>query len=239
MRFHALSVAEVRSETSDTVSVAFEVPDQLRNQYRFVQGQHLTLRRTFSGTEIRRSYSICSSVDEGELRIAVKAIPQGKFSEFVHKRLAVGEKIEVGSPIGHFNVPLDPSRLKRYAAFAAGSGITPLMSIIKTTLEREPRSRFTLVYGNRETGSIIFREALERLKNTYMDRLSIVHTLSRESRNLPLLDGRIDRVKAEALLESLVPADQHDEFFLCGPKGMIDAVRGALLEKNVPSSCIH
>ena len=157
----------------------------------------------------------------------------------MHKRLAVGEKIEVGSPIGHFNVPLDPSQLKRYAAFAAGSGITPLMSIIKTTLEREPRSRFTLVYGNRETGSIIFREALERLKNTYMDRLSMVHTLSRESRNLPLLDGRIDRVKAEALLESLVPADQHDEFFLCGPKGMIDAVRGALLEKNVPSSCIH
>jgi ring-1,2-phenylacetyl-CoA epoxidase subunit PaaE len=114
-----------------------------------------------------------------------------------------------------------------------------LISIIKTTLEREPRSRFTLVYGNRETGSIIFREALERLKNTYMDRLSIVHTLSRESRNLPLLDGRIDRVKAKALLESLVPAGQHDEFFLCGPKGMIDAVREALLEKNVPPSCIH
>ena len=239
MRFHTLSVADVRSETSDTVSVAFEVPDQLRNQYQFVQGQHLTLRRTLSGTEIRRSYSICSSVDEGELRIAVKAIPRGVFSGFVHNRLAAGEKIEVGSPIGHFNVPLAPSHRKRYAAFAAGSGITPLMSIIKPTLEREPRSRFTLVYGNRETGSIIFREALERLKNTYMDRLSMVHTLSREGRNLPLLDGRIDRAKAEALLESLVPADQHDEFFLCGPKGMIDAVREVLLEKNVSPSCIH
>ena len=139
----------------------------------------------------------------------------------MHNRLAAGEKIEVGSPIGHFNVPLEPSQRKRYAAFAAGSGITPLMSIIKTTLEREPRSRFTLVYGNRETGSIIFREALERLKNTYMARLSMVHTLSREGRDLPLLDGRIDRVKAETLLESLVPADQHDEFFLCGPKGCL------------------
>ena len=239
MRFHALSVAEVRPETNDTVSVAFEVPDQLRNQYRFAQGQHLTLRRKFSGTEIRRSYSICSSVDEDELRIAVKAIPNGVFSGFVHNRLAAGKKIEVGSPIGHFNVPLDPSQSKRYAAFAAGSGITPLMSIIKTTLERELRSRFTLVYGNRETGSIIFREALERLKNIYMERLSLVHTLSQESRNLPLLDGRIDRVKADALLESLVLVDQHNEFFLCGPKGMIDAVREALIKKEVPSSCIH
>ena len=140
MRFHALSVAEVRSETSDTVSVAFEVPEQLRNQYRFVQGQHLTLRRTLSGTEIRRSYSICSSVDEGELRIAVKAIPRGAFSGFVHNRPAAGEKIKAGAPIGHCNVPLDPSQSKRYAAFSAGSGLTPLMSIIKTPLAREPRT---------------------------------------------------------------------------------------------------
>ena len=152
MRFHALSVTEVRSETDDTVSVAFEVPEQLRNEYRFEQGQHLTLRRTLSGTEIRRSYSICSSVDEGELRIAVKAIPQGVFSGFVHNRLAAGEKIEVGETRGHGHGKLDQGKRKREDEEAEGRGRKPLRERRKTTIESEPRRRGKRGYGKRETG---------------------------------------------------------------------------------------
>ena len=239
MRFHPLTVAQVRPETDDTVSVSFRVPDDLRDEYRFTQGQHLTLRREFNGEEVRRSYSICTSVYENDLRVAVKAIPQGVFSGFVHQALATGDQIEVGLPIGHFNVPLDPGNHKRYAAFAAGSGITPVISIIKTTLSAEPHSAFSLVYGNRETRSIIFREELESLKNSYLDRLSVTHALSREGRNIPLLDGRIDHSKASQLLDTLLVPEYFDEFFLCGPKDMIDGVRDALIEKGVDRSRVH
>jgi len=239
MRFHPLTVADVRPETDDTVSVSFLVPDELRDEFGFTQGQHLTLRREFDGKEVRRSYSICTSVYEDDLRIAVKALPEGRFSGFIHQALAVGDVIDVGSPIGHFNVPLDSGKRKRYAAFAAGSGITPVISIIKTTLAIEPHSAFTLVYGNRETRSIIFREELEALKNTCLDRLSIMHALSRESRNIPLLDGRVDRSKVDLLLDSILIPEYYDEFFLCGPKGMIDGVRDALIEKGVDKSRIH
>jgi len=239
MRFHPLTVDQVRRETDDTVSVSFQVPDDLQEEYRFTQGQHLTLRRDFKGEEVRRSYSICSAVDDNDLRIAVKAIPQGVFSGFLHQQLVAGDRIEVGPPIGHFNVPLETDHRKRYAAFAAGSGITPVISIIKTTLSAEPHSAFSLVYGNRETRSIIFREDLERLKNTYLGRFSITHALSREDRDNPLLDGRIDCGRTRRLLETLVPPERFDEFFLCGPKEMIDTVHEALIEKGVDRSRIH
>jgi ring-1,2-phenylacetyl-CoA epoxidase subunit PaaE len=239
MRFHPLPVIDLHPETDDTVSVSFGIPDELSGEFDFTQGQHLTLRREFNQEEVRRSYSICTSVFENDLRIAVKSIPKGLFSGFIHQTLAVGDVIDVGSPIGHFNVPLNQDNRKRYAAFAAGSGITPVIYIIKTTLAVEPHSAFTLVYGNRETRSIIFREELEALKNSYLDRLSIVHALSRESRNIPLLDGRIDRPKVDLLLGSILIPQHYDEFFICGPKDMIDGVQDALLAKEVDKSKIH
>ncbi len=239
MRFHPLTVTDLRLETHDTVSVSFDVPDDLTEEFDFTQGQHLTLRREFDGEEVRRSYSLCSSVFDDDLRIAVKSIADGRFSRFIHQTLTVGDVIDVGSPIGHFNVPLSRDSRKRYVAFAAGSGITPVISIIKTTLAVEPQSTFTLVYGNRETRSIIFREELEALKNRYLNRLSIIHVLSRESRNIPLLDGRIDRSKVDLLLASILIPQHYDEFFVCGPKDMIDNVQDALLAKKVDKFKIH
>ncbi|MGD8428804.1 MAG: FAD-binding oxidoreductase, partial [Ectothiorhodospiraceae bacterium] len=164
-RFHELRVADVRRETRDTVSIAFEVPEELRDNYRYQQGQHLALRTWIDGEEVMRTYSICTAVQDGELRVAVKKQPHGRFSTFANESLDVGQTLEVMEPMGHFNTTLDPSQAKHYLAVAAGSGITPVMSIIKTALAVEPQSRVTLIYGNRNTGSMIFREQLEDLKN--------------------------------------------------------------------------
>jgi ring-1,2-phenylacetyl-CoA epoxidase subunit PaaE len=227
-KFHPLQVARVERETRDAVAITFAVPEALRGQYRFAQGQHLTLRAVVDGEDVRRSYSICSAVQDGTLRIAVKKSPGGVFSTWANTMLKAGDTVDVMPPLGHFNVPLDASASRHYLGFAAGSGITPLLSIVKTTLAREPHSRFTLVYGNRASGTVMFKEELAALKDTYLGRFNLVHVLSREAQDIELLHGRIDRAKADLLLAKWIPAGDIDTAFVCGPEGMMDAVVAAL-----------
>ena len=208
-KFHSLPVARVERETRDAVAITFAVPEALRAQFRFEQGQHLTLRADVGGEDVRRSYSICSAVQDGTLRIAVKKSPGGVFSTWANTLLKAGDTIDVMPPLGHFNVPLSPRPRRHYLGFAAGSGITPLLSIVKTTLAAEPRSRFTLVYGNRASGTVMFKEELAGLKDTYLGRFNLVHVLSREAQDIELLHGRIDRAKADALLAQVDPLGRH------------------------------
>ncbi len=238
-KFHPLKIREIRRETGDCVSIAFEVPEALREEYDFMQGQYLTLRAEVDGEEVRRSYSICSSPVEEELRVAVKRVEGGRFSTFANEALRPGQTVDVMTPMGRFFTPLDPANEKHYVAFAAGSGITPVMSILKTVLLREPRSRFTLFYGNRKTDTIIFREELEGLKNRFMGRLSVHHVLSRELLDSELFCGRLDADKAKAYCRFLIDPEAVDEFFLCGPYPMIEGVGEALRELGVDKRRIH
>jgi len=239
VQFHTLKVAEVRRETDDAVAITFDVPDALKDAFRFTQGQHVNVRTRINGEEVRRSYSICAGTDDGVLRIGVKRIDGGLFSSFANDDLKPGAELDVMTPRGHFYTPLDPKAARSYVAFAAGSGITPILSIIKTTLAREPKSDFTLVYGNRTRGSIMFREELEDLKNRYMGRFSVFHVLSREEQDVELLNGRIDADKVRALARGLIPVADVDEFFLCGPETMINAVKDALQDLGVDKEHIH
>lgn len=238
-KFHTLRIAEVRRETPEAVSLRFEVPAELAEDYRFVQGQHLTLMTEMAGEEIRRSYSICAGVDDGELRVAIKKIPSGRFSGWANDGIRVGDRIEVMTPEGRFHTPLDPAHRKHYVAFAAGSGITPVLSLIKTTLRNEPHSRFTLVYGNRRQVGVMFAEALEDLKNRYLARFTLYNLFSREEQDVPLFNGRLDRSKVAAFLDTLIPADTIDAAFICGPGAMIDEVEAALRAAGVAAGDIH
>jgi ring-1,2-phenylacetyl-CoA epoxidase subunit PaaE len=238
-RFHQLRVAEVRRETPECVSLKFELPAELADEYRFTQGQHVALRATLDGEEMRRSYSVCSGCDDGELRVAVKKVPGGPFSTWVNETLKPGDAIDVMTPEGRFFTPLDPLHEKHYVAFVAGSGITPVLSLIRTTLAREPRSRFTLVYGNRRQASVMFHEALEDLKDRYLTRFALYNVFSREEQDIDLLNGRLDGAKAKAFLATLVPVDTIDEAFVCGPATMIDDVEQALMDAGVPRAHVH
>ena len=239
-RFHSLKIAEVRRETPEAVSLAFDVPAELAEDYRFVQGQHLNLKARVGGQELRRSYSICAGVGDRELRVAIKKIPGGVFSCWVNDDgCKVGDVLEVMTPEGRFHTPLDPAHARHYVAFAAGSGITPVLSLIKTTLCAEPKSRFTLIYGNRRQASVMFGEALEDLKNRYLTRFTLYNLFSREEQEVPLFNGRLDGAKVHAFLDTLVPPDTIDEAFICGPGGMIDAVEAALLTAGLAPEHIH
>jgi len=237
-RFYPLTIARVARETRDAVAITFDVPPALKEAFRFVQGQHLTLRADVGGEDLRRSYSICSAVQDDSLRIAVKKAPGGAFSTWVNERLDAGQTVEVMPPMGHFNVPLDPANRKHYLGFAAGSGITPLLSIIKTTLVTEPRSRFTLFYGNRSSATVIFREELSDLKDRFLARLNIVYVMSREPQDIALLNGRIDKQKTDALLGHWVDLEDVDTAFVCGPDGMMQAVSMSLQGRGFPKSKI-
>ncbi len=239
IHFEQLTVREVRRETNDCVSIAFEIPNALKNAFQFLQGQYITLKTKIGGEEVRRSYSICSSPLEDELRVAVKKVPQGVFSTYANEVLKAGDQLDVMPPMGKFFTPLLPEQKKNYVGFAAGSGITPLLSIIKTTLQTEQESTFTLVYGNRNRHSIIFRETLEALKNKYMDRFRLIHILSRETTDTPLNSGRIDTDKCLVLCDKAIDLQQTDEFFLCGPEEMIFAVKNVLEQQHVPTQKIH
>jgi ring-1,2-phenylacetyl-CoA epoxidase subunit PaaE len=238
-RFHSLRIAEVRRETPECVSLRFDLPDELAPEYRFMQGQHLSLRAVLDGEELRRSYSICAGVDDGELRVAVKKVPGGRFSEWANEKLAAGDAVDVMTPEGRFFTPLAPAQTKHYVAFVAGSGITPVLSLIRTTLAREPASRFTLVYGNRRQASVMFHEALEDLKDRYLTRFSLYNVFSREAQDVDLFSGRIDAAKVRAFLDTLIPPDTIDEAFVCGPASMIDDVEQALIEAGVPREHVH
>ena len=237
-KFHPLRIARVERETRDAVAITFAVPNALRDQFRFTHGQHLTLRAIIDGQDLRRSYSICSAVHDGALRIAVKRSPGGVFSTWVNEALEPGATLDVMPPLGHFNVALDPAAAHHYVAFAAGSGITPIISIIKTTLAAEPQSRFTLFYGNRASSTVMFREELAALKDIYLTRFNLVHVLSREAQDIDLLHGRIDRDRAGALLDRWVQLERVDAVFVCGPEGMMEAVVDALRSRGFPESRI-
>jgi len=238
--FHPLRVTDVRRETADTVSVAFDVPDELRAAYEFAPGQHLTFRVPGpDGDEVRRSYSISSGLDDGELRVAVKNLPGGVFGVYAHERLQVGDVLDVMTPVGRFTTTLDPANAKSYLGVAAGSGITPVISLIRSALGREPKSRFTLVYGNRGPSTVIFREELEDLKDRFLDRLDIIHVFSREQQQVPLLNGRIDADKLRALARTLLHVPSYGEVFICGPEEMTLTARDALVELGADPTHVH
>lgn len=238
-RFHHLTVRDVRRETADAVSIAFDVPQGLAADYRFNPGQYLTLRATVDGEDLRRSYSICSGPNDSELRIAVKRV--GVFSDWVNRTLKPGDAIEVMTPTGRFGVPQAPARSQAriHVGFAAGSGITPVLSLLRGVLAREPDSRFFLFYGNRSTGEILFREALEELKDRFLGRLSVFHVLSQEEQDLPILSGRLDGDKVRRLLRLVVPAETVDEVYLCGPEGMSQEIQAVLAELGVAPEKVH
>jgi len=237
-KFYPLHVAQVRQETRDTIVATFAVPPALRERFAFTQGQHLTLRAQINGEDLRRSYSICSAVQDGDLRVAIKRTPGGAFSTWANDTLKPGVSIEVMPPMGHFNLPLDATQPKAYLAVAAGSGITPMLSIIKTTLAAEPASRFTLVYGNRASAAVIFREELAELKDVYRERLNLVYVMSREQQDIELFNGRITREKCDRLFERWIRVADHDVAFVCGPEAMMREVSEALQAHGMPKDAI-
>src|SRR5512144_2277218 len=209
-RFHPLRVAEVRRETPECVSLRFELPAELADEYRFTQGQHVGLRMTLGGEEMRRSYSVCSGCDDGELRVAVKKVAGGRFSVWANESLQPGDAIDVMTPEGRFFTPLAADHDKHYVAFVAGSGITPVLSLIRTTLAREPRSRFTLVYGHRRHASAMFPAALEDLQARYPTRCRLYNVFSREGQDVALFNGRIDAGKVRQFIGALIPVGSID-----------------------------
>jgi ring-1,2-phenylacetyl-CoA epoxidase subunit PaaE len=228
-KFHDLRIASVRHETRDALVVTFDVPTALAEQFSYVQGQHLTLRSQIKDEDVRRSYSICSAEQDKQLRIAIKRVPGGLFSNWVNDLLKPGITVQVMAPAGHFNVPLSPANRKHYVAFAAGSGITPVLSIVKTTLISEPNSRVTIVYGNRSSSSVLFKDELADLKDAYRERFNLVHVLSREQQDIELFNGRIDRAKCNQLLEKWIDPAGIDVAFICGPHEMMEEVSASLL----------
>jgi ring-1,2-phenylacetyl-CoA epoxidase subunit PaaE len=238
LKFHSLTVKEVRPETADCVSVALEVPQALADTFSFKPGQYLTFRHYINGEEVRRSYSICAGPNDGELRVAIKKVEQGKFSTYATTVLKKGDVLETMPPMGNFT-PHGEASGRNYLCFAAGSGITPILSIMKWALESDTTSTFTLVYGNRSRNSIIFREEIEALKNKYMQRLRLYHILSREYMDIPLFSGRLNATKCAEFCETLVDVQQTDEVFICGPEEMILSVRQQLLDSGMAANKIH
>jgi ring-1,2-phenylacetyl-CoA epoxidase subunit PaaE len=239
IHFHPLRIKEIKKETEDCVSVLFNVPEELKSAFQFTQGQNLTMRTTINGKEERRTYSICSSPLENQLKVAIKKVEGGLFSTFANDQLKENDVLDVMTPIGKFYTTLQPAQQKNYIAFAAGSGITPILSIIKTTLATEPNSNFTLVFGNKSRASIIFFEELEGLKNKYMNRFNLIHILSREKTDADLNFGRITKEKCTTLFNKLLDIKTTDEFFICGPEEMIFTVKHFLESEQVDEKKIH
>lgn len=238
-QFHSLTIKEVRPETRESVSLAFELPEKLKKAYAFTQGQYLTLRTMIDGEDVRRSYSICTGVNDDDLRVAVKKVPGGVFSTFANEELKAGVAIDVMPPEGKFFTQLDPKQEGNYLAVAAGSGITPIMSIMKTTLETEPKSKFTLFYGNYSTSSTMFREQLSDLKNKYMERLNLVFIFNREQLDIELYNGIIDSKKCDALFEQWVKPADLTAAFICGPLPMTETVSESLERHGLDKTKVH
>jgi len=238
--FHALRVAEVVPETSEANSIRFEVPAELRERFAFRPGQHLTLRATIGGEEVRRNYSLCTAPDDQDWMVTVKRIGGGLFSNWVGDQLKAGDVVDVMAPHGSFTTEFQPSSKRHLIGIAGGSGITPVMSLIKSTLKHELESRFTLLYGNRDSSSVIFLEALAALKDKHLGRLEIYHFLDAEEQDIELFNGMLNRERLEEAIPALVPdAATVDGWFICGPGPMMDAAEGALLDRNVPKDRIH
>jgi len=237
--FHPLRVVEVAPETEDAVSVTFDVPDELAGEFRYLPGQHVTVRGRIDGEDVRRSYSICANANSGKLRVGVKRLAGGVFSTYATTELRAGDVLDVMSPTGEFTIEPDPVAQRHYAAIAAGSGITPVLSLVSTVLEVEAGSRFTVILGNRGAASIMFLEELEGLKDRYPDRFHLIHVLSRESGIVPLFSGRIDAEKLTQLLATVVDGATVDDWYLCGPHEMVQAARTVLGGRGVAQTDIH
>ncbi len=237
--FHSLKISKLVHDTRDAIRVRFEVPAELRQTFHYQPGQHLTLRAMVDGEEQRRSYSICSALQDETLEIAIKKVPGGVFSGWAHQNFAPGMTVDVMPPTGNFHLPLSPDHHRHYLAFAAGSGITPVFSVIKSTLLAEPQSRFTLVYGNRASSTVMLRDLLADLKDHFLDRLSVIHVMSREKQDIDLFNGRIDADKCRALLSQWIRLDDIDHVFMCGPQEMMRQVSATLVELGLDTSRIR
>lgn len=236
--FHPLIVTEVRRETADALSIRFDVPPDVAELFAFQPGQYLTLRADIDGEDVRRTYSICAAPSDGELRVAVKALPGGRFSGFVAERLAVGDTLDALVPAGHFTWDFSQVSGGHYAAFAAGSGITPVLSLIRTALATDAQARVSLFYGNRDASGILFLEQIAALKDSHLDRFTVHHFLTAEEDEFPLLNGRLDRAKCDEILATLIDPADVTAFFLCGPDGMMAAAEGAILARDVDTGRI-
>jgi ring-1,2-phenylacetyl-CoA epoxidase subunit PaaE len=238
--FHALRVTEIVPETSDANSIRFEIPAELRERFAFKAGQHLTLRATIGGEEVRRNYSLCTAPAEADWMVTVKRIGGGLFSNWIGDQLKAGDIVEVMPPHGSFTTDFVAANNRHLVGIAGGSGITPVVSLIKTLLREEPQSRFTLLYGNRDSSSIIFLETLAGLKNKHLGRLEVFHFLDAEEQDIELFNGMLDRARLEETIPALVPdAIEVDGWFICGPGPMMDAAEGVLLDRNIPKERIH
>lgn len=230
-RFHQLEVTDVHKTIRDAVVVSLKPANDA--DFDFIQGQYLTFRQEIEGTEIRRSYSICAGKDDGILQVGIKKVDGGAFSTWANENLAPGMVLEAMPPMGNFHTPIEPNNAKTYLGFAGGSGITPVLSILKTTLMREPDSRFTLVYANRGVNTIMFREELEDLKNTYMGRLNVIHVLESDAQDIELFTGRVDEAKCAALFANWIDIASVDTAFICGPEPMMLGIAKALKENGL------
>lgn len=237
-QFTPLCVTDIKRDTRDSVIVTLDPPDDARENFKFTQGQYLTFRREFDGEEMRRSYSICAGVNDNILRVGIKKVDGGWFSSWANDELAVGDIIDAMKPMGNFHSPLNANEARRYLGFAGGSGITPMISLIKTILQAEPKSTFSLIYGNRSTTAIMFREELEDLKNTYMGRFDITHILESEAADIDLFSGRLDSEKCDALFSRWIDVKSADRAFICGPEPMMLAVSDALKSHGMNESAI-
>lgn len=237
-RYHKLVISDIRKETPHAVVIEFAVPEALKREFNFQAGQYLGVRTDIDGVDVRRSYSICSESEKGLLRIGVKKVPGGQFSTYANDVLKKGDELEIMPPLGKFTIQCDSERKGQYIFFASGSGITPVISLIKSILSKEPRSHITLFYGNRTIEDIMFREELDALKNNNMRRLSLHHIISRERQNSPFYNGRIDAEKCEIFSKVFFIPEAVDRYFLCGPEAMINDVSSWLKGKNVPDDHI-
>jgi ring-1,2-phenylacetyl-CoA epoxidase subunit PaaE len=232
-------VVEVSPLTDDSVTVTFDVPEELEDTFDYLPGHHVTMRADIEGEDVRRSYSICSNANAGKLRVGIKRLPGGVFSNWAVEQLEPGDVIEVMPPVGEFTIEPDREAARHRVAIAAGSGITPVLSLISTTLESEPLSAWTLVYGNRSANTVMFLEELEGLKDRYPDRFQLLHVLSREGSDLPLLSGRIDDAKIRIIHEQLLAGREVDDWYLCGPYDMVMAARATLTDLGVDETRMH
>jgi ring-1,2-phenylacetyl-CoA epoxidase subunit PaaE len=240
VHFHPLKVAEIVPETGDANSIRFEIPAELRDAFAFRAGQHLTLRATIEGEEVRRNYSLCTAPAESDWMVTVKRIGGGLFSNWVGDRLKPGDTLEVMVPHGSFTTEFDPANKRHLVGIAGGSGITPVISLIKTLLREEPQSRFTLLYGNRDSSSVIFLETLSGLKDKHLARFEIYHFLDAEEQDIELFNGMLDRARCKDAIGALVPdAAEVDGWFICGPGPMMDSAEGTLLDRGIAKERIH
>jgi ring-1,2-phenylacetyl-CoA epoxidase subunit PaaE len=237
--FHILEVAAVEPLTDDSVVIRFEVPNDLRDAYRFTAGEHLILRAEIDGEDVRRSYSICASAGSESLQVAVKRLGGGVFSTYANYDLAAGDRLEVATPTGDFTITTRSSNRRHLAAVAAGSGITPVMAMIETVLEEEPKSSFSLIFGNRTTLSVMFLEELGALKDRFPDRLVVMHVLSQEGNTVPLFTGRIDAEKLDKIFSTVLDTSTIEAWYLCGPVGLVETTREVLTARGVPDDAIQ